>query len=124
MSAIPKPPVGRVLLIQLVVLLMLTIAGWLISGTVGAYSVFLGGLISVVPNAYFAFKVTQISGARSTERLVHSAYLGELIKLALTGAGFALVFTKVEPLHVAGLFYGFVLVYGAWLAGLAILFRR
>ena len=124
MSAIKKPPVARILLIQVVMLLLLTVTGWLWSGTVSAYSVFLGGLISVIPNAYFAYKVTRFSGARSTERMVQSAYLGEVIKLALTGAGFALVFTQVDPVHVPGLFYGFISVYVAGLLGLVWVFRH
>jgi len=124
MSAIKKPPVARILLIQVVMLLLLTVTGWLWSGTVSAYSVFLGGLISVIPNAYFAYKVTRFTGARSTERMVQSAYLGEVIKLALTGAGFALVFTQVDPVHVPGLFYGFISVYVAGLLGLVWVFRH
>ena len=124
MSAIKKPPVARILLIQVVMLLLLTVTGWLWSGTVSAYSVFLGGLISVIPNAYFAYKVTRFSGARSTERMVQSAYIGEVIKLALTAAGFALVFTQVDPVHVPGLFYGFISVYVAGLLGLVWVFRH
>ena len=102
------------------------VSGLLFFGMVSAFSVFLGGLISIIPNAYFAFKVFRYRGARSTELLVRSAYTGELVKLALTGAGFALVFTQIDPLllHIAGLFCGFITVYLAGLVGMAVVFRR
>lgn len=120
MSGIQKPPVHWVMLQQLIVLLILAALAQLTLGTVVAYSVLLGGLLSVVPGAYFAFKVTRYSGARATEKLVKSAYTAEVIKLALSAAGFALVFTQVSPLHVAGLFCGFMLVHGI---GLVLLVR-
>jgi len=116
MSVIQKPPVNRVTLHQLAFTLILAAAAQAFLGTVVAYSILLGGLLSLVPGAYFAYKVTRHRGARATEKMVQSAYAAELIKLALTGAGFALVFTQVKPLHVAGLFCGFVLVHmvGLW----------
>lgn len=116
MSAIPTPPVNRVMLQQLAILLILVALAQVFLGTVVAYSILLGGLLSIVPSAYFAYKVTRHRGARATERIMRSAYSAEIMKLALTGAGFALVFTQVEPLHVAGLFCGFMLVhaFGLW----------
>ncbi|HWK53714.1 MAG TPA: ATP synthase subunit I [Hyphomicrobiales bacterium] len=119
MSAIQKPPVNRVILLQAVITLMAAATAHLFFGTVVAYSVLLGGLLSLVPNAYFAYRVTRHTGARATEKLVKSAYFAEAMKLALTGAGFALVFTQVRPLHVVGLFCGYVLVQLAGLVGLA-----
>jgi len=119
MSGIQKPPVNRVMLLQLIILLVLAVLAQLILGTVVAYSVLLGGLLSLVPNAYFAYKVTRHAGARATDRMVRSAYIGEVMKLALTGAGFALVFTQVRPLHVVGLFCGFIVVHLVGLVALA-----
>jgi ATP synthase protein I len=119
MSAIHTPPVNRVTLQQLVLLLTLAVLAQVFLGTVVAYSILLGGLLSIVPGAYFAFKAMRHRGARATERMVQSVYFAELMKLALTGAGFALIFTQVKPLHVAGLFCGFVLVHIAGLVALA-----
>jgi ATP synthase protein I len=104
---------------QVAVLLTLVVLAQVLLGTVAAYSILLGGLLSIVPGAYFAYKVMRHRGARATERMVQSAYLAELMKLALTGAGFALVFTQVKPLHVAGLFCGFILVHSVGLVALA-----
>ena len=92
-------------------LIILTGATLVLLGTVSAYSVLLGGVITMVPNAYFASKVFRHTGARAMEQIVRSAYLGEIIKLALTGAGFALAWSFVRPLQVAALLAGFLLVH-------------
>lgn len=114
------PSVVRYLLVQVAVLLLLSGSGFLILGAVLAYSVLLGGLISIVPGAYFARKVFAYSGARAMHNVVRSAYVGELIKLLLMGTGFALCFALVDPLHVPGLFAGFILVHGVGIVTLAI----
>lgn len=114
----------KVTVIQSAVLLLLTLVAFLLLGKVSAYSVFLGGLISVIPNAYFASKVFSHAGARSVEKVVQSFYLGELIKLVLMGTGFALVFALVEPLSALAVFAGFVLTHIAGLAGVVWLTKR
>lgn len=93
-------------------------------GSTVAWSAFLGGLISMIPSAYFAYKVMGQTGARAMERVVRGAYLGEVVKLALIGAGFALTFVLVDPLHVPGLFAGFVLVHVAGLTAVILHARR
>ncbi|MDR2213330.1 MAG: ATP synthase subunit I [Pseudomonadales bacterium] len=120
MSAIQKPPVNRIVLRQLLVLLILWALAQVFLETVVAYSILLGGMLSIVPGAYFAYKATRHRGARATERMVNSVYFAEVMKLALTGAGFALVFTQVKPLHPVGLFCGFILVH---IVGLVMLVR-
>jgi ATP synthase protein I len=100
----------------------LSLAGLsLILGGVLAYSVLLGGLISLIPNTGFAILVFRQGGARAMGAVVRNAYLGELMKLVLIGVGFALVFVLVDPLHVIGLFTGFVFVH---LAGLVAMIRH
>lgn len=116
MPTISTPPIGRISLIQVAAMLLLSGASLAVLGKVSAYSVLLGGLISIIPNAYFAAKVFSQSGARAMETVVRNAYLGEFIKLALMGAGFSLVFVLVEPLQALGVFAGFVLVHIVWLA--------
>ena len=99
----------------------LSLAGLsLLLSSVLAYSVLLGGLISLIPNAGYASLVFRQSGARAVGAVVRNAMLGELMKLVLIGAGFALVFVLVDPLHVVGLFTGFVFVH---LAGLVATIR-
>lgn len=118
MSALITPPTRRITLTQLAALLLLTGLAYVGLGWVFAYSVMLGGFISIIPNIYFAHKMFRLSGARAMESVVRNAYVGELIKLALTGAGFALSFALVDPLHAPGLFAGFILVHLSGIAAL------
>ncbi len=120
MSNIKAPPVFKATWVQLVVTAGLTVIAAALYGVVSAYSLLLGGLISAIPNAYFAKKAFRYSGARAAGRVVREFYTGEAIKLAMTGAGFGLAFIYVEPLHAAALFIGFVIVH---LSGIAALIK-
>ena len=107
----------KLTVIQSAAALLLALVTLLVLGKIAAYSVLLGGLISVVPNAYFAHMVFRYSGARAVEKVVQSAFLGEAVKLVLMGTGFGLVFALVDPLVVPGVFAGFILTHLAGLAG-------
>lgn len=112
-----KTPMHRLavfplLLTQLGVAVMAAVAGWLWKGPVAGYSALLGGMIALVPNVYFAYKAFRYFGARSVRAIVLSFWSGEMGKLILTAALFALVFAGVERLSVAALFVGYVLVLG------------
>ena len=63
-AEIARPPVHRITLAQLglLVLLSLLLLAW---DRVVAYSVFSGGLIAVVPQAYFATLAFRWRGARA-----------------------------------------------------------
>ena len=106
-----KIPIYQAVVLQSLILLGLAIAALITSGAVGAYSVLLGGLISIIPGAYFAFRVFLYTGARSMEKMVRNAYFAELIKLIWIGAGFALVFRFVEPLAPELVFGGFAVIH-------------
>jgi ATP synthase protein I len=104
-------PITRIILIQLTVLLLSAGVSFLVMGVVTSYSVLLGGMICIIPSAYFAKKVFSQYGARAIENVVRNAYVGEFIKLALIGMGFSLAFVFVKPLDVPSLFAGFVLAH-------------
>lgn len=97
---------------------LLTLLTYLIQGRVGAYSVILGGLVSIIPNAYFGRMVFRHAGARAIETVVKSAYVGEVVKLILMGAGFGLIFAQVDPVSASMVFAGFVLTHLAGIIGL------
>jgi ATP synthase protein I len=120
-ATIINAPTRYLVAVQTVATLLLAGTALGLLGSVFAYSLLAGGLISVVPNAWFAAMVFRHSGARATGLVVRNAFMGELMKLVLIGAGFALVFVLVDPLHVPGLFSGFVLVH---LAGLVAMIRH
>ena len=109
MSSIPRPPVYRIVLLQLVLTVLSASLAWLYSD-VAAYSALLGGLTCALPNAYFVWRAFRYSGARSTVQVVQSFYQGESWKFVLTALSFAVIFQRVEPLNVLALFAGFMTV--------------
>lgn len=66
-----------------------------------AYSALLGGVLFILPNAYFTAYAFRYSGANSPQRVARAFVWGESGKLALTVVGFAVVLRMVQPLNVA-----------------------
>ena len=90
-AEIPRPPVHRITWVQLAVLVLASLC-LLMTGKVVAYSVFSGGLIAIVPQAYFARHAFRWRGATSAQDIARASYTGEIGKFLLSVAGFALVF--------------------------------
>ena len=101
-----------VLSAQLITGLAVALIALLLKGPVAGWSALIGGMIALVPNAYFAYKAFRYVGARSAKAIVQSLWSGEMGKLFLTAALFALVFAGVKQLSVAALFAGYGLVLG------------
>ncbi|SDK42444.1 ATP synthase subunit I [Microbulbifer yueqingensis] len=102
-----KPPV---LLIAAVQLLLVSLAGAVLhfgGRPVTALSVWIGGALCALPNAYFGYRAFRHRGARAAHRVVESFYRAETGKFILTLAGFAAVFAVVRPLDAAALFISY-----------------
>ena len=85
--------VGKTILLQWVVILILAAAAWLLSGIAGAVSLVLGGAAVAVPNTLLALWLTirvHRVGSLSTAALL----FGELLKLGLTLALLAIFVAK------------------------------
>jgi len=95
--------------ITIVQLLILLAASLLLSALdlVVAYSLVLGGLVAVMPQAYFAVRVFRHRGAKSANAIAKSSYRGEIGKYVLSTAGFALIFALIEPVNALAVFVGF-----------------
>jgi ATP synthase protein I len=118
-AEITRPPVHRLTLVQLVLLVSLCLL-LLAFDTVFAYSVLSGGLIAIVPQAYFAMLAFRWRGARSARAIARSSYAGELGKFLLSVAGFALVFAVLRPINGPAVFGGYLAmllthIIGSWL---------
>ena len=103
-------PVFRVLLLQALVGLVAVLACGVLFGFVAGYSGMLGGLIAWLANLYFAHKAFRYFGARSIRAVIQSFWSGEMGKLILTAALFALVFVGVHPVAPLALFGVYLLV--------------
>ncbi len=75
-----------------------------------AYSAVIGGMISVVPNAYFARQVFRYTGAAFAREVARSFYRGESGKFVTTVMLFAATFALVQPLQVFVLFLAYLIV--------------
>lgn len=118
-AEIARPPVHRITLAQLALLVPLCL-GCLAFDKVFAYSMLGGGLIAVVPQAYFAALAFRWQGARSARAVARSSYAGELGKFVLSVTGFALIFALVRPIDAVAVFAGYmamllVQITGSWL---------
>lgn len=73
-------------------------------GWVAAYSLLLGGLAAVAPNAFLAARLLASRGGS----LMRSAWLGEIGKLLLTILLFTAIFGFLRPVSAPSVFGGFI----------------
>ncbi|MEM6639089.1 MAG: ATP synthase subunit I [Pseudomonadota bacterium] len=109
--------IRQILAAQFVLGIVAGIAAWLLFDAVAAYSAWLGGAICVIPNIYLAARMLAATPSGDAGRMWRSTWFGEIGKLILTAALFALAFGLVEPLSAGGLFAGFIAAQnGTWMA--------
>lgn len=83
---------------------------WSLWGLVAFYSALLGGLIFIVPNAWFVHRVFRYQGARAAPLMVAEVFRGEAIKFSLTAILFAAVFLLIEPVSAPALLFTFAVM--------------
>ena len=122
-AEITRPPVHRITLTQLALLALLCM-GLLAFDKVVAYSVLCGGLIAIVPQAYFATLAFRWRGAQSARAIARSSYAGVMGKFLLSVAAFALVFAVVRPIDGPAVFMGYLAMLVAQITGSWLLLAR
>jgi len=108
--------IPRVLVWQFVIGAALAAVLWVAYGNVAGYSAVIGSLACIIPNAFLGLRL--MAARRDAKALLRAAWIGELIKLALTVAIFSLVFALLRPLAPAALFAGFIVTQLVTLSGL------
>ena len=101
------------MLVQASVALVVALLFFLGKGITASYSALLGGLIALLPNAFFAYKAFRYFGARSAREIVQAIWSGAMGKWILTAVLFALVFVGIRQLDIAALFVGYLLAVAA-----------
>jgi ATP synthase protein I len=92
-------------------LVMLVVAGVALGhGAEAAYSALLGGVISLVPDYYFARRVFCRYADRSPDEVAAIMLRAEVVKLTLTVLMFVAIFAFIAALNVLALILGYVLV--------------
>ena len=117
-ARISRPPVHRITVVQVAVLLALwgALARW---NSLAAMSVALGGLVAIIPNAWFARGVFRWQGGGASQRAAKAGLTAEIGKFLLSVTGFALVFGLVRPVEGWAVFAGYgamllIQIIGAW----------
>ena len=120
MTNLSPPPVYKVIVAQLAATVFIAAVSLLFLGNVYAYSVLLGGLISALPNSYFALQAFKYQGARNADKVVKSFIRGQLGKIGITIVLFALSFTLITNLSELALILGFITAHfvGVMMSGL------
>ncbi len=118
-AEIARPPVHRITLAQLALLVPICLVTAVFDKVI-AYSMLSGGLIAIVPQAWFATVAFRRRGARSARAIARSSYAGEVGKFLLSVAGFAAVFAAVRPIDGLAVFVGYlamlaIQITGSWL---------
>ena len=109
MKAITYVPLKQWLTIEMAALTVLSLL-WLLESRLAGYSAFIGGLIFVIPNAYFAHRTYRFEGARQMQLAVSNMFRAASIKIALTAIFFAAVFTLMESVHGPALLFTFAVM--------------
>ena len=107
-KAITHVPLKEWLIIEMVVLVVLS-SLWLLESRAAGYSAFIGGLIFVIPNAYFAHRTYRFEGARQMQLAVSNMFRAASIKTAHRDF-LAAVFTLMESVHGPALLFTFAVM--------------
>lgn len=115
MGTIAKPPLLRMVAMELLALALFTIAA-LPAGLIQAYSLFAGGLIHIIGSTYFARLTFRHRGARQLGSAVQTMYRGETGKIVISAVLFVATFLLVRPLGVIAFFsgYGAMVIVHLW----------
>jgi len=123
-AEIARPPLLRITCFQLVALALICLVIVALGDKTSALSFLCGGLVAVLPQAYFAIRAFRWRGAQSARRAAHAGYSAEVGKFGLSAAGFALVFALIRPIDGPAVFAGFVVMLVIQIAGSWLLLRR
>lgn len=100
----------KVYLIQCGLLAAIT-AGLLIKSPVESYSALIGGLLYLLPNLYFTWRVLYSKRPSETaQQVVIGLYASEIGKMVLAAGLFSATFILVKPLSPFSLFLTFILL--------------
>lgn len=109
-AAYKRPRLYRILLLQGLMAVILTVAGLMVGGREDALAALTGSITGIVPNFYFAWRMHLTSGVSHAHIITRSLYTAEAGKFGLTAALFALVFFAVPPSNPALFFCAYVAI--------------
>jgi ATP synthase protein I len=108
-TTIEAPPVSQITKTQVTILLVAVVALAPLDTTI-SFSVLIGGIIQIVPQAYFSLLAFRYIGAQQAPKIVQAMQKGASGKLLLTAILFGLSFSFLSPLDVRVLFFTYCLM--------------
>ncbi|ROR99037.1 ATP synthase protein I [Sinobacterium caligoides] len=124
-AAIARPRFAKVFLLEIAALFAISLLLGLIWGIAFAISMLLGGMIALIPQAYFTYQAFRFSGARAARQVSQAFYRGEAGKFILNLVLFAAVFMFVDSVNVLALFAGYIFVLlGNWMGAASVIRHR
>lgn len=80
------------ILLSLIIVVISCILSWAVWDDKTSFSMFIGGMIAIIPRVVFAFKAFKYSGASASEKVVEAFFSGVKIKMVLSAVLFVLAF--------------------------------
>lgn len=102
-------PLAQWLALELAIVAGLSLL-WSLQSPVAGYSALAGGLIFVIPGAYFAHSMYRYEGASRAHLVVGNMFRAESRKLVLTAIMFAAVFILMESVVAPALLFTFAVM--------------
>lgn len=123
MNTIPRPAVMKVFRLQGLTLAVVAGVALLLDTEIGV-SILLGGLIQLIPQAWFTWQAFKYAGANHASAIVRSMYRGEAGKLVLTACGFTVVYSVMDNVNAIALMGAFITMLGVQILLLAKVFNQ
>ena len=123
MNTIPRPAVMKVVRLQGLTLAVVAGIALLLDTEIGV-SILLGGLIQLIPQAWFTWQAFKYAGANYANAIVRSMYRGEAGKLVLTACGFTVVYNVIDDVNAIALMSAFLTMLGVQILLLAKVFNH
>ena len=117
-SAVIEMPAGKALSAESALIVVLGSVA-LLDSPGAALSAVIGGVVSLLPNAYFAVRALRRRAGESAVETVRRIYIAEFTKLAWTTVLFAVVFVWITPPAPGWFFAGFIGAHAGYLLALA-----
>jgi len=118
-AKIAPPPVHRITAFQCVGLASIALISAVLYDDVTTISLICGGLVAIVPQAFFALRTFRYSGVQSPHTMARAGYSAVIGKFFLSCVGFAMVFALLRPVAGAVVFAGYLVmltlhIFGSW----------
>lgn len=114
----------RIVYWQLMLIIGLAVAVWLLRGTQESFSILLGGLAYGLPTLAFVWRVFSRANIRAVKQFLALFFAGEIAKLIISAVLFILI-VKYLPVTVLPVLIGFIgAIVAFWVASIFFLSRH